>query len=248
MTILVPAKNEAAAIGRTLDSLPLGSLHELGLKTEVVVLDGDSTDDTRRIAARHGARVLRDPGTGKGRAFRLGRRRLLGAWVVMLDADGSYATDTIPELVRLLRAGEADVVMGDRRPRDGAMNAVHRFGNAMLSLEAKILYGRDCPDVCTGLWGFRADVLRSMPLQAKGFELEAELFAVASRMGLRVGHVPVDYFPREGETKLSAGRDGLRIGWCLIHRRFASLEAPVEEPVTDRAGRPVAVPVEEGEP
>ncbi len=165
------------------------------------------------------------PGTGKERAFRLGRRSLLGAWVVMLDADGTYAPDAIPGLVRMLRSGEVDVVMGDREPEPGAMSAVHRFGNTMLSLEASLLYGRECPDVCTGLWGFRGEALRAMPLQATGFELEAELFAVASRMGLRVGHVPVRYLPREGETKLSGARDGLRIGWCLVHRRFASLQA-----------------------
>lgn len=223
VTIVVPAKNEAAAIGRTLRTLPLETLRAEGFDYEVVVLDGRSQDATATIARRLGAIVVTDHGRGKGRALRDARRHFRGEYIVMLDADGSYASDAIPRLLEPIIKGEADITMGDRQPRPGSMSGLHRLGNAVLSLQASLLYGRACRDVCTGLWGFRATALRLLPLRSQGFELEAELFSLAARMGLKVQHVPVDYLPREGETKLSASRDGIRIGWCLLSTRFRAL-------------------------
>ena len=219
VTIVVPAKDEAAAIAATLHALPLGTLRAAGFETEVVVLDGHSHDATVAIAGSCGATVLADRGHGKGSALRDARPAFRGDFIVMLDADGTYAADAIPRVVELLAIGEADVVMGDRRPLHGAMSAVHRAGNAALSLGATLLYGRRVADLCTGLWGFRAAALMLLPLRSKGFELESELFALSSRLHLRIRHTPVDYLPRRGESKLTAG-DGLRIGWCLVRNRF----------------------------
>jgi dolichol-phosphate mannosyltransferase len=232
VTLVVPAKDEAAAIGATLRSLPLATLQAAGFRTEVVVLDGHSRDATRAIAAAWGARVLPDRGHGKGSAFREARPAFRGEHVVMLDADGTYAPDAIPRVLELLAGGQAQVVMGDRTVLDGSMSALHRVGNGLLSLAATVLYGHRVPDLCTGLWGFRAEDLQALPLRSQRFELEAELFALSARSGLRIRHIPVDYLPRKGTSKLSA-RDGLRIGWCLLRNRFASLPPP---------GRAVASP------
>lgn len=225
VTILVPAKDEAAGIADTLEALPLATLHTAGYTVDVVVLDGQSRDDTAAIARSCGASVLTDRGQGKGNALRDARPHIRGDFVVMLDADGTYAPDAIPSVVDRLARQEADIVMGDRRALAGSMTAVHRFGNTALSLGATLLYGRLCPDVCTGLWGFTRAALHALPLRSTGFELEAEMFALSSRLGLRVGHVPVDYLPRLGPTKLSATRDGMRIGWCLVRSRFSGLDS-----------------------
>ncbi|MEA3136093.1 MAG: hypothetical protein QOJ26_574 [Thermoplasmata archaeon] len=219
VTIVVPAKDEADGIGPTLASLPLSTLHASGFRTEVIVLDGHSKDATQAIAHSHGAIVLADHGHGKGSAVREARSHFRGDYVIMLDADGTYAPDAIPRMLSLLANGEADVVMGDRSALEGSMSAIHRAGNAALSMGATLLYGRRVRDLCTGLWGFRSDALQLLPLKSIGFELESELFALSARLRLRIRHIPVDYLPREGLSKLSAG-DGLRIGWCLVRNRF----------------------------
>jgi dolichol-phosphate mannosyltransferase len=121
-----------------------------------------------------------------------------------------------------LARNEADVVMGTRLAQPGSMTGAHRAGNALLSLGASALYGRRCPDLCTGLWGFRAHTLHALPLRSRGFELEAELFALSARLGFRITHAPTDYLPRKGHSKLST-RDGVRIGWCLLRSRFTPL-------------------------
>lgn len=236
MSIVVPAKDEEAAIGHTLSSLPVETLRTVGYDAEVVVLDGNSSDATVEIARSHGATVVRDRGQGKGAAVRDARHALRGEFTVMMDADGTYAPDAIPRVLDPLARDEADVVMGHRLKQPGAMTGVHRFGNSMLSLGATVLYGRRCPDLCTGLWGFRTDALRALPMQSQGFELEAELFSLASRMRFRIAHTPVDYLPRKGSSKLTT-RDGLRIGWYLVRSRFQDLPAPPE---------PTPIPAEPG--
>jgi dolichol-phosphate mannosyltransferase len=235
VTFVVPARNEEAGIGATLRSLPRDTLHSTGFRTEVIVLDGQSTDATSRIAESHGATVVRDRGHGKGSALREARTNFTGDFVIMLDADGTYAPDAIPRVLSLLAHGGADVVMGDRVVLGGSMSAVHRAGNSMLSLGAAALYGRRVPDLCTGLWGFRTNALRQLPLRSEGFELESELFALSARLGLRILHTPVDYLPRNGSSKLTT-RDGLRIGWALVRNRFTALPdlvAAMGPPVPD---------------
>lgn len=220
VTIVLPAKNEEAAIGRTLRSLPLATLRAMGFDSEVVVLDGNSSDATARIAHEWGATVITDRRPGKGRALRHARDRFRGDPVVMLDADGTYAPDAIPRVVARLAFGTADVVMGRRVLQKGAMSRIHEYGNSLLSVGASLLYARACPDLCTGLWGFRSAALAKLPLTSKGFELEADLFAMSARLGLRIEQVRTDYLPRHGQAKLSGGPDGLRIGWFLVRSRF----------------------------
>lgn len=227
VTIVIPAKDEEAAIGATLDAIPMSTLAAAGYEVDLVVLDGRSDDRTAHIARQRGATVIEDNESGKGCALRQAIPYLDGDFVVMLDGDGTYAPDAIPRMLEPLSRSQAEIVMGRRQVRPGAMNAVHKLGNVLLSCGASILYGRACRDLCTGMWAFRTDALRALPLRCRGFELEAEMFALASRLDLTIGQVPVDYLPRKGATKLDTG-DGIRIGWCLLSCRFRSVGATAD--------------------
>jgi dolichol-phosphate hexosyltransferase len=227
VTIVIPAKDEQSAIGPTLRGLPIATLAAAGLDTEVLVLDGNSKDNTASIARDHGASVIPDRGAdGKGTALRDARPLFRGDYIVMLDADGTYPPDTIPSLLVPLLVGDADIAMGTRKPTPGAMSPSHRIGNRVLSTAATLLYGRRCPDLCTGLWAFRADALKQLPLRARRFGLEAELFAMACRRKLRIVHVRADYLPRQGKdsrAKLRFGPDGSRIVLRLLRTRLARM-------------------------
>lgn len=242
VTIVIPAKDEEEAIATTLRALPISTLRTAGYATEVIVLDGRSLDGTARIAKQWGAKVIRDRGNGKGAALREARPEFKGRFVVMLDADGTYAPDAIPHVIDQLERNVADVVMGVRAVQAGAMSGTHRAGNAMLSLGASTLYGSVCRDLCTGLWGFTKPALDVLPLTSRGFELEAELFALSRRLDLRVGHVKVDYLPRKGVSKLGT-RDGLKIAWCLLRSRFIAL--PGASPDNPPTPSPFAAPLNE---
>lgn len=225
VTFVLPAKDEAEAIGKVLAGLPTETLDLMGFDSEKVVLDGDSHDGTRDIVYGHGgASVVFGDGKGKARALREARDELHGDYILMLDGDGTYAPDAIPRILAPLIRDEADIVMGRRSIQPGSMSLIHRIGNRALSWMARLLYGGSCPDLCTGMWGFQAHALGSLPLQATGFELEAEMFAEASRLGLRIENAPIDYLPRLGASSLTT-RDGLKIAWCLLRSRWRDLGA-----------------------
>lgn len=222
VTILLPAKNEEDGIEATFAELPVARLIDLGYPVDILVADGRSRDRTRDVAVRNGARVVQQLGTGKGRAVRAALLHAKGEYVVMLDADATYPARAIPAFVATLDEGY-DVVMGSRfrgHIERGAMKAVNRFGNRSLSALATTLYGRRCTDVCTGMWAFRRETMRTLDLTSTHFEIEAEMFARAARGGLRIAELPICYSRREGVTKLGSVADGLRIGVALLEHRF----------------------------
>lgn len=222
VTILLPAKNEEDGIEATFDALPVQRLAQLGYPVEILVADGKSHDRTRDVALAHGARVVQQLGSGKGRGVRTALDVAKGEYVVMLDADSTYPARAIPAFVATLEEGY-DVVMGSRfqgRIADGAMKPVNRIGNMALSGLASVLYGRRCTDVCTGMWAFRRELVRGLGLTSTHFEVEAELFARSAMANLRIAELPITYGCRAGETKLGSVKDGLRIGWALIRYRI----------------------------
>ncbi|HEX2022760.1 MAG TPA: glycosyltransferase family 2 protein [Candidatus Thermoplasmatota archaeon] len=222
VTILLPAKNEETGIEATFAALPVGRLRDLGYPVEILVADGRSHDRTRDVATAHGARVIQQLGTGKGRGVRSALDVAKGEYVVMLDADSTYPARAIPAFVSLLDEG-FDVVMGSRflgRIDAGAMKRINRVGNHGLSWLATALYGRRCTDLCTGMWAFRRDLVRGLGLTSTGFEIEAEMFARSARAGLRMIEVPIAYAQREGVTKLGSVGDGVKIAMALLKYRF----------------------------
>lgn len=223
ITILLPAKNEEDGIETTFTDLPVQRLLELGYPVEILVADGRSHDRTRDVAVAHGARVIQQLGSGKGRGVRAALGVAKGDYVVMLDADATYPARAIPAFVALLEEGY-DVVMGSRflgQIDDGAMKPLNRLGNHGLSTLAGILYGKRCTDVCTGMWAFRAEAIRELGLASTHFEVEAELFAKCAKAKLRVLEVPITYGRREGVTKLGSVHDGVKIGLALLRFRFS---------------------------
>lgn len=222
LDVLIPALNEEDGIAKVLKSLPRGELAAAGVDTVPIVVDGHSTDATRELARAMGARVFIQGQSGKGSALREIIPHLVSDYAVMIDADGSYPTDAIPEVVRLLRGG-FDVVTGSRlagRIENGAMSGLHRIGNRMLTILANYLYpsGRTT-DLCTGLWGFRVDALKKLHLTAEGFDFEADLYTEAVLHRLRTREIPIRYTPREGSAKIS-WEDGVRIAWLMLSKRL----------------------------
>lgn len=236
VSILVPAKDEEAAIASTLRALPIETLRTSGFEVETIVLDGKSRDATRDLAYEFGGTtVVFEKGSGKGHAIKDARDFVHGDYVIMLDGDGTYPPDALPRVLSPLVWNEADVVMGRRHPQPGSMSLLHRLGNMVLSAVARGFYHRPCPDLCTGMWGFQVDAFESLPLQSPGFELEAELFALSSRLGHRIKHVPIDYLPRKGMSKITM-KDGINIILWLLQRRLQPIERRV---VPVRSSAPV---------
>ena len=102
----------------------------------------------------------------------------------------------------------------------GAMSKMHLMGNRLLVFIANILYGTRISDLCTGYWGLTRRVIDNMGLDAKGFELEAAMFAEITKKSYSISEVPIFYRGRATPSKLSPLKDGFKIVWTLLKKRF----------------------------
>jgi dolichol-phosphate hexosyltransferase len=221
--IVLPTLNEALSIGEVIEEIPRRALKEKGYVVDVLVVDGNSTDHTLKIAQEKGARIIVEPRRGKGRAIRTALEETHADYVFMLDGDYTYPTTYIPEMLELLK--KYPVVIGSRlrgKRQKGALRRFHLLGNHLLTLFANVLYGTRISDLCTGFWGFRRDVIQNLNLTSDGFQLEAELLTQLSRKGYKIGEIPIVYRARVGKAKLTVLKDGIRIVRFLISNRFRS--------------------------
>ena len=227
LSILLPALNEEDGVADVLNRIPRLTLQQKGYAYSVHLLDGGSTDRTRVVAKKLGAEIFVQSGNGKGSAFREFVPKIRDQFAVLLDSDGTYPPEIIPELVGKL-GPETPVVLGSRLRGsigDGAMSIANRIGNRMLSWFASFLFGTPISDVCSGMWGFDSNRLKSLDLTAIGFELEADLFAECALKGIPITEVPIRYDRRIGEKKLHL-REGVRIAVALLRKRLGSGAAP----------------------
>jgi dolichol-phosphate mannosyltransferase len=187
----------------------------------VYVIDGNSTDNTREIAVEKGAQVILEEQQGKGSAVQTAFKSINADYAIMVDGDDTYPIELATEVTRLLK--NYDVVIGSRLKgaiEPGAMTRVNVVGNVLLSLLAWVLFGVHISDVCTGFWGYRSDAMRRLELGARGFEIEADMFAECVRNGLRIAEIPITYRARKDRPKLASMRDGVKIGLFLCRRRL----------------------------
>ena len=240
VVIFLPALNEERAIGKVLERIPRAQLEASGYTVSVWVVDGRSTDRTLEVGRKKGASVFVQRGRGKGNGMRQAFDHLLRTqeqadggsrepeFFIMLDADGTYPPEAISEFLDSLASGN-DVVLGSRfrgQMADGAMSPLNAIGNRLLSVLARILFGVPVSDLCTGMWGFKADALRQMPLVAGGFDLEADLFGAACLNQARIAELPIDYAARIGPAKLIPLKEGFRIARRLFLRRLNGPAVP----------------------
>jgi glycosyltransferase involved in cell wall biosynthesis len=222
VSVVLPCLNEEQAIGEVIDEAWNG-IASAGRPGEVIVVDNGSTDRSADIAREHGARLVSEPTRGYGAAYLTGLAHARGDYVVMADADGTYPLGELPRFVERLEQGD-DLVIGSRfdgRIHRGAMPWANRYlGNPFLTGMLNVLFGVQVSDAHCGMRAVRRDALAALDLHSTGMELASEMVFKAFRRGLVVGELPIEYFPRTGESKLRRSRDAWR------HVRFMLLYSP----------------------
>ncbi len=140
----------------------------------------------------------------------------------MADADLTYDFEEIPRFLAELDAG-ADMVIGNRMKniQPGAMPWLHRYiGNPLLSGFLNLLFRTGVDDAHCGMRALRRDLLPRLDLRTTGMEFASEMVIRAAKEDLDIRQFPIEYHPREGESKLSSFRDGWR------HLRFLLVHSP----------------------
>lgn len=227
VSIVIPCLNEAETLERCIRKA-LASFKKLNVRGEVIVSDNGSTDDSREIAERNGARVVQQHLKGYGNALRAGIEAARGKFVIMGDADDSYDFGDIGNFIENLRAGN-DLVMGCRLPKGGgtimpgAMPWLHRWlGNPVLSRLGRLFYKSKITDFHCGLRAFTKEAYHQMKLNTTGMEFASEMVIKSTLLNQRITNVPVTLY-KDGRSRpphLRSWRDGWR------HLRFMLLYSP----------------------
>jgi len=222
VTVLVPALNEEHTIAEVIDRVL-----KLPLKVEIIVIDDGSTDGTTEILARYKNRVqvLRnEKPSGKGNAIRQALPFATGATVIVQDADLEYAPEEIPNLIRPILDGKANVVYGTRFSHGlpKGMALPNKIVNVLLAWSVRILFLRRLTDEATCYKAFRTDLIRKMNLTCRRFEFCPEVTAKAIRLGETIHELPISYVPRSKEAgKKIRWTDAPDAFWTLFKHRFS---------------------------
>jgi hypothetical protein len=224
LSILLPCLDEAETLEVCVRKA-LDSLRRLGVAGEVVVADNGSTDGSQDIARANGARVVDVPRRGYGAALAAGLDAARGRYVLMADADDSYALDDLAGFVSELRDG-ADLVIGNRFRggiAPGAMPFLHRYlGNPVLSQLGRLFFRISVGDFHCGIRAFRRDRVQELGLRTTGMEFASEMVVRSALAGLRIREVPTTLRPdgRSRSPHLRTWSDGWR------HLRFLLAFSP----------------------
>jgi glycosyltransferase involved in cell wall biosynthesis len=214
VSVIIPTYNEAQAIGRVLADLP--SDHS----TEVIVVDSNSSDGTPELAARMGARVVKEPRRGYGRACLTGLANASSPDVVVfLDGDYSDRPSELPILLAPILEGRADITLGSRLGPDRNSDALPwhaAFGNRLAASLIQLLYGLKLSDLGPFRAG-RANVLRALALEEATYGWAVEMILKGALAGFRIVEVPVSYHPRIGKSKISGTLKGtVGAAWFIL--------------------------------
>lgn len=261
VSLVVPAKNEAANLREVLPRLPL--VHE------VILVDGHSTDGT--VEAAQGVMpdivVVRQTRKGKGNALAAGFAAATGDIIVMFDADCSADPEEISEFVRVLTSG-ADFAKGSRYAEGGGsedITPLRKVGNSALNAVANVAFRTKFTDLCYGYNAFWRDLVPvldlpplDLPAPAEGmlwgdgFEIETLINCRFAAAQVKIVEVPSTELSRlHGESNLRTFRDGVRVLRTIFaeHRRMrrspeVSAITSLERARNNRHSRPEAEELE----
>jgi len=219
--VLIPTLNEAPTIGGI-----VREFRELGFP-HILVMDGNSTDGTREIAAKEGARVEVQTGKGKGRALSEAFALIEQPYILMIDGDGTYNPAEFNKMLAPLERGY-DHVIGNRLTEENrpAFSRLNYLGNFLLNKLFKTAHSAFLTDILSGYRAFSRESVLQLQLREVGFGIEAEISAEAVRRGQKIAVVPVSYRKRPGTaTKLNPFHDGLKIAATIY--RLAKISNPL---------------------
>jgi len=221
LSIIIPAKNEAAVIGTV-----VSAVHEACPRAEILVVDDGSDDDTARCAETAGARIVRHPvSLGNGAAIKSGARAASGDILLMMDGDGQHKATDIGSLIAKLDEGY-DMAIGARD--SGSHAGVGRlFANGMYNVFASVISGHRILDLTSGFRAVRADLFRKfLYLLPNGFSYPTTITMAFLRSGFPVTFVPIQADERVGKSHIRPLRDGLR--FFVIIFKVATLYSPLK--------------------
>lgn len=223
ISVVLPAKNEAAAIGQTIEKIK--QLQAID-KIEIIVVNDGSTDSTKVVAEQAGARVVSHPySKGNGAAIKTGAREAIGSIIIFMDADGQHDPQDIPRLIEKIGQGY-DLVVGARQK--GSQASISRgIANKIYNNLATYMIEHPVEDLTSGFRAVRSDKFKEfLYLLPNGFSYPTTSTIAFFRAGYSVAYVPIHAAKRIGKSHIHPIKDGIR--FFLIIFKIATLFSPLK--------------------
>jgi glycosyltransferase involved in cell wall biosynthesis len=238
ITVVILARDEERTIGEVVTSA-------MPMCGKVLVMDGRSSDATAERARAAGARVVQDPGLGKGAAIRASLNEAESEFVVFMDADGSHHAADIPSLVAPLVAGEADLCVGSRFAGGSdelsvsVAQLIRTIGNILMNIAINKRWNVELTDTLNGFRAARREVAKEVGLRENTHTIEQEMVMKFLRYGHRVVNVPTHEYKRQfGESHIRIWREWPKFVWCVIENTVARDVRPL--PVVSKVAPRIA--------
>lgn len=212
IAVIIPCYNEELTIAKVIDDF-----HRELPNACIYVYDNNSTDRTSEQAKKHGAIVKFEPRQGKGNVCRQMFRDIDADCYLMVDGDDTYPAESAKDLCDPILNGEADMTVGDRLSNgtysEENKRAFHGFGNNLVRLMIKWIYGYSFDDVMTGYRAMSKPFVKTFPVLSEGFQIETELSIHAVDHRWRIKDIPVEYRdrPAGSYSKLNTLSDGFKV-------------------------------------
>ena len=221
LSIVIPAKNEAGAIGDV-----VATARSEFPNAEIIVVDDGSEDRTGDMAREAGALVIRHPESlGNGASVKAGARAASHEYLALMDGDGQHDPRALHDLLEKLDEGY-NMAIGARKARSHA-SVGRLFANGIYNWFATLLTGRPIPDLTSGFRAVRASMFKQfLYLLPNGFSYPSTITMAFLRSGYPVCFVPVEVAKRNGKSHIRPIRDGLR--FLVIIFKIATLYSPLK--------------------
>lgn len=226
VSIVIPAYNEEASIGGTIQEINKVTDKLKGCRFEIIVVNNNSADRTGEIAGKEGARVVLEKRQGYGCAYKRGLSEAKGDIIITGDADGTYPFYDIPRFLNIISKDRYDFISTNRFAdlEKKSMPFMNYIGNTVLTLFTNIIYGLGIRDSQSGMVIFNRNYLDKVDLNvlSDGMPLCQELKLYAVSLGMRFIEIPIRYRARIGSAKLKPVSDGIRnlVGLIEFKRRM----------------------------
>jgi glycosyltransferase involved in cell wall biosynthesis len=235
LSVVIPVYNEAATLMEVVRKVVA-----LPCLLEVIIVDDCSRDETPEVIRQLSEMypqvrgVRQATNAGKTAALRTGFALTSGTVVIVQDADLEYDPSEIPDVIRPIIDGHADVVFGSRflvRKATRVLYFYHFLANKCLTFLSNLFTNFNMTDIETGYKAFRGDIIRNMTIVSSRFGFEVEVTAKIAKLNAAIYEVPISYYGRTYEEgKKITFKDGLVAVWLVIRfNLFCSLRASFRE-------------------
>ncbi|MGD9153178.1 MAG: glycosyltransferase family 2 protein [Gammaproteobacteria bacterium] len=217
IAIMLPCYNEESAISKVIQDFR----RELP-QSKIYVYDNNSIDNTRSVALKNGAIVRSAPRKGKGNVVKLMFANIDADIYVLCDGDDTYEAASVNKMIQKLLDEELDMVVGKRVEKNHRDSKTyrkgHRLGNILFSKFVSFFFGKFFTDIFSGYRVFSKRFVKSFPVTASGFDIEADMVIHSLELKLPVAEIDTKYIerPTGSCSKLSTYKDGCKILWRIF--------------------------------